>query len=171
MPQLKRKMYLLLPLALLVLSLTLAACGEQSAAVTDKNYTVPTYQGTTSLDDLASDTTFTAALLKDNNNASFPNPKMKVYATNSALSDTQNWYRNEMTKLGWSDRTQEILKATTLGSNGWVLGFVKDQQVVSVIMIGTGARNDGILKGYTSILPADKNILVVLEAGYKAVAK
>ena len=171
MPQLKLKMYLLLPLALIALSLTLAACGEQSPALTDKNYTVPTYQGTTPIDNLAGDTTFTAALLKYNNNASFPNPTVKVYATSSTLSDTQNWYRNEMTKLGWSDRTQEILKATTLGSNGWVLGFVKDQQVLSVIMIGTGARNEGILKDYADVLPEGQNILVVLGAGYKAIAK
>ncbi|MEI7555042.1 hypothetical protein [Candidatus Chlorohelix sp.] len=167
MPQLKRKKYLLVPLALLLLSLILAACGEQSASVSNKDYKVPEYTGTTPI---SLDTAFTAELLKDNNNASFPNPKVSAYSTNSALSDTQNWYRNEMTKLGWSDRTQEILKATTLGSNGWVLGFVKDQQVLSVIMIGTGGRNEGILKSYAGSLPAG-NILVVLEAGYKAVAK
>jgi hypothetical protein len=149
-----------------MLSLLLAACGEQNPALTDKNYDVPAYTGTNEIPDLSSNTDLQDKLWKDSK-ANFNTQTLKVYSTAAALSDTKSWFLNEMIKKGWVDKSFEVLSNNSLSSNGWVQAFVKDDRIVTVIMIGVGARKDGVLKDFTAQLPTDGNILLVMQAIYK----
>jgi|GEM_PF-1869950 len=157
-------------LLMLGLVLALTACGEENTAATNTDFTLPLYQGATEYANLNSDATFRQALFATKR-ANFTGEEYKVYTTGSALADTKNWYISEMVKKGWQDRSREILGDTALDTSGWVLGFVKQDHVVGVIMVsGPSANKADILSKFQGSLPSDgKNILIITQSVYKAV--
>ncbi len=161
----KVPVFLLLMLALV---LVLTACGEENTTATNSDFSLPVYQGAATYDTLNGDATFKQALFASKR-ANFSSENYTVYTTGSALADTKNWYESEMLKKGWQNRSGEILGSTALDTSGWVLGFVKQDHVVGVIMVGPGGKDKGILKDFQGSLPSDgKNILIITQSVYKA---
>lgn len=151
---------------LLTLSL-LAACGATPPPqAVDNNYTVPAYQATgvqfTEVTALENDPAFQSkVLVKDANTGP---ESVKVFSTTATLAAVKTYYTDQMTKLGWTDRSSAIVDPTVLGTDAWVLGFEKGNgqnppvnHIVGLYMFTSGSK---ALSQFSGSLPQGQNILV-----------
>lgn len=159
---------------IVVLALTLAACGEENKAASDNSFTLPVYNGLTEVPALASSTDFKSKVLPEDKN--FSEKSVRVFTTNAALSDVKSYYSKELPNAGWTNRSTTLLGPDTLGANGWVLGFEKPagnttSRSRGIIMVGpnTNGTND-FLKTYrdNGTLPSGQNVVVVVDGLYSA---
>lgn len=173
MKTLAGKKSLALILLVIAMPLLLAACGDQNTAQTDNNFTVPPYQGTEAITDLASNQTFKNLVLEPTNQ-SYSNPSVEAYKTKSTLTDTKNWYQAQLEKLGWVNHTAGIIKSDGLKNgdteNGWVLAYVKQDHLVGVMMFNPSAQKQGIFNNpdIKGLVPTDgQNLLIITQAIYR----
>jgi hypothetical protein len=171
----RQKLPLILVL-LLALPLLLAACGNENTAATNNDFELPTNSNATVYSQLTDNSQFQQDLFKDVK-STFSSRSVAVYTTGMSMNDTQNWYKSEMIKKGWVEKSTELLSTDALGNNGWVLTFIKHDStqnvdhVVGVVMLAPDAfkTTNSILQNYQGSLPTNnQNLLVVTQATYKA---
>lgn len=152
----------------------LTACGEDNKTINDLNFTLPIYNGLNELPALANSPQFTSKILASQDAKNFPERSIRVFTTNSPLTDVRNFYVTQLTNLGWNNRTATLLGADSLGNDGWVLGFEKPAgngtgRSRGMMMVGPNANGtDNFLKQFrdNGAIPSGQNLLVVIDGLY-----
>lgn len=153
----------------MLLSLTLlAACGSTPDPIqVNDNFNVPAYNNNgvtaTEFTQLANNNDFRSKVLVQDNNTG-PSD-LKVFATSADLNAVKTFYTTEMPKLGWNDRSSAVIDPAALGSEGWVLGFEKNNSanppVSHVVGLYMFTPNSPALKDFKGSLPPNnQNILL-----------
>lgn len=117
-------------LILLLLTLTLAACGGEAGA------DVAPYGGATVLQvDQATQDSF------KNTVKGIKEAKLQTFAIKDDPSAVRAYYDSQYKDKGWTDKHEEIKEAATQvqNQNGWALAFEKGGKVVSLVLTPAAA--------------------------------
>ncbi|NWJ94643.1 MAG: hypothetical protein HXX20_02575 [Chloroflexi bacterium] len=166
-------------MALLLLAGLLVACGETNANTSDLSFTLPLYSGLNELPALASAPNFVNKVLPSNDpsfteRTKFSEGSIRVFSTNSALTEVKSFYVTQLVNLGWNNRTVTLMGADTLSTEGWVLGFEKlagnnTNRSRGLFMVGPNSNGtDNFLKTFrdSGAIPSGQNLLVVIDGLY-----
>lgn len=161
--------FLSVSFVVLMLAGLLVACGEENKTQTDNSFTFPVQNGLNELSALSNSQEFVNKVTPQDKN--FVEKSVRVFTTNTALSDVKGYYQKELVNLGWNDRSSTLIGPTTLAADGWVLGFEKPAgnntgRSRGMIMVGPNVNGtDNFLKQYrdNGTIPANTNVLVVVD--------
>lgn len=162
-------------LVLLVLfSGLLVACGQENTTANDLNFSLPLYNGLNELTALENSPDFTGKLLSAQDAKNFPERNVRVFTTSAALNDVKNYYSQQLTNLGWNNRSSTLIGADTLNNQGWVLGFEKPAgngtgRSRGLVMVGPNSNGtNDFLKPYrdNGTIPSGQNVLLVIDGLY-----
>jgi hypothetical protein len=164
--------FLSLSFVLVMLAGLLVACGEENKTQTDNSFTFPVYNGLNELTALSNSAEFADKVTPKDQK--FSEKSVRVFTTNTALSDVKGYYQRELVNLGWNDRSTTLIGPTTLATDGWVLGFEKPAgnsagRSRGMIMVGPNVNGtDNFLKQYrdNGTIPPNTNVLVVVDGLY-----
>ena len=115
---------------LLVLSVALVACGDETAAV-------PTYSGATTV---TVPTDFSNQISSGLNSGKLKNAKIEAYKTADEAAKLKSGLSDGFTKGGWNDATKTLLGASGGDSlkvfeqsGGFILGYEKGNKAAAVM--------------------------------------
>ena len=114
---------------LLVLSVALVACGDETAAV-------PTYSGATTV---TVPTDFSTQISSGLNNSKLKNAKIEAYKTADEAAKVKSGLADGFSKGGWNDATSTLLGSggdslkVFEQSGGFILGYEKGNKAAAVM--------------------------------------